>query len=141
MSHGHGHGTGEGASEESIAAGYELKDTNPRPLIFATAGVFALLALSFVLIAGLLFVTGGNPTDTSNLVEETSVQLPPEPRLEQNPNIDGDRIVLESARQLEGYGWVQQRDGRARIPIERSMELLVERGVNPFGTGEAAGGN
>lgn len=136
MSHGHGHSAGEGASEESIAAGYELKDTNPRPLVIATFGVFALLALSFVLIAGLLFVTGGNPGDSSNLVAATSVQLPPEPRLEQNPNIDGTRLVEEANARLEGYGWVQQRDGRAHIPVERSKELLLERGINPFGTGQ-----
>jgi hypothetical protein len=138
MSHGYGHAAGEGASEESIAAGYELNDTRARPLIYSTIGVFVLLILSFALIAGLLFVTGANPADTSNLVQATSVQLPPEPRVEQNPNVDGDRIVGEAAERLETYGWVQQRDGRAHIPIERSMELLLEQGVNPFGQPEAS---
>lgn len=133
MSHGHGHAAGEGASKESIAAGYELNDTRARPLIISTIGVFALLALSFALIAGLLFVAGVNPGDTSNTVQVTSVQLPPEPRIEQNPNIDSDRIVSEAAERLESYGWVQQRDERAYIPIERSKELLLEKGVAPFG--------
>ena len=136
MSHGHGHAAGEGADPESIAAGYEVSDARARPLVIATAGVFILLALAFVLIAGLLFVSGGAPGDSSNALQATSVQVPPEPRVEQNPNIDGDRIVLEAARQLEGYGWVAQRDGRAHIPIERSKELLLERGITPFGTGE-----
>jgi hypothetical protein len=136
MSHGHGHAAGEGASEESIASGYEVSDARARPLVVATVGVFVLLALAFVLIAGLLFVTGGNPGDSSHALQATSAQLPPEPRLEQNPNVDGDRIVREAVEQLEGYGWVAQRDGRAHIPIERSKELLLERGITPFGTGE-----
>lgn len=135
MSHGHGHAA-EGASEESIAAGYEVNDAKARPLVIATVGVFALIALAFVLIAGMLFVAGGQPGDTSHLLQENPVQLPPEPRLEGNPNIDGDRIVREAAQQLESYGWVAQRDGRAHIPVERSMELLIERGVAPFGAGQ-----
>lgn len=135
MSHGHGHAA-EGASEESIAVGYEVGDAKARPLVIATVAVFALIALSFVLIAGMLFVAGGQPFDSANRLEATSVQLPPEPRLEQNPNVDGERIEREAAELLEGYGWVAQRDGRAHIPIERSMELLVERGVAPFGGGQ-----
>lgn len=134
MSHGHGHAAGEGASEESVAAGYEVADARQRPLVLATIGVFALIALSFVFIAGMLLVVGGQPGDASNNLADTSVQLPPEPRLEQNPQIDGDRIVSEAVERLEGYGWVQQRDGIAHVPVERSMELLVEQGINPFGT-------
>lgn len=138
MSHGHGsgHAAGEGASEESIAAGYELADSRARPLVIAAIGVFVLLALSFVFIAGLMFLAGGNPGDSGNTLADTSVQLPPEPRLEQNPERDGTRIVAEATERVEGYGWVQQRDGIAHIPIERSMELLLEKGIRPFETGQ-----
>lgn len=133
MSHGHGHAAGEGASKESVAAGYEVADARRRPLVLAVIGVFVLIALSFVVTAGLLFVASGQVGDGSNALSATSVQLPPAPRLEQNPELDGTRIESEATERLEGYGWVQQRDGIAHIPIERSIELLVERGVNPFG--------
>jgi hypothetical protein len=136
MSHGHGHAAGEGASEQSVAAGYELNDAKARPLVLSTIAVFVLLALSFALVAGLLLVAGANVSDASNLVQATSVQVPPEPRVEQNPNVDGDRIVGEATERLESYGWVQRRDERAFIPIERSKELLLEQGVNPFGTAD-----
>lgn len=137
MSHGHGHAAGEGASQESIDAGYELNDTRARPLVIATAAVFILLFVSFALIAGLLFLTGASPADLSNSVQETSVQLPPEPRIEQNPYADSERIVREANELLETYGWVQERDSRAHIPIERAKELLLEQGVAPFGQPEA----
>jgi hypothetical protein len=133
MSHGHGHAAGEGASKESVAAGYEIADARRRPLVLATLGVFVLIALSFVVTAGLLFVAGSQVGDGSNALAVTSVQLPPAPRLEQNPELDGTRIESEATERLEGYGWVQQRDGIAHIPIERSMDLLLERGINPFG--------
>jgi hypothetical protein len=136
MSHGHGHAAGEGASEESIRAGYELADSRARPLVLATVGVFVLIALSFIFIAGLMFVAGGNPGDSGNTLSATSVQLPPEPRIEQNAEADGDRLTAEAIERVETYGWVQQRDGIAHIPIERSMELLVEQGIAPFGAEE-----
>jgi hypothetical protein len=30
---------------------------------------------------------------------------------------------------LTSYGWVDREAGRARIPVERAMELLLERGT------------
>jgi hypothetical protein len=140
MSHGHGHGhaAGEGASDESIAAGYEVADTHARPLVVTAAAIFVMIFLAFALMAGLLFIAGNTPGDSSNAMNPTDVaiQLPPEPRLEQNPAVDGTRLVAEATERLEGYGWVAQRDGIAHIPIERSMELLLEKGVNPFGEGQ-----
>jgi hypothetical protein len=68
----------------------------------------------------------GNEIPTSAAMQ---VQLPPSPRLEQNPVIDGNKIVADATAKLEGYGWADQQAGTAHIPIERAMELIVERGV------------
>jgi hypothetical protein len=140
MSHGHGHGhaAGEGASDQSVAAGYELADARARPLVVTTVAIFIIIFLAFALMAGLLFIAGNAPADRSNTLNPTeiAVQLPPEPRLEQNPQNDSSRLFAETAEHLEQYGWVAQRDGIAHIPIERSMELLLEKGVNPFGEGQ-----
>lgn len=140
--HGHGHG-GEGASPESVAVGFELSDWQARPVVILTAAVFAILALAFIAMAGLVFVTGGQVGDTGHTLSptgEAQSQLPPEPRLEQNPNVDGERIVAAAVAQLEGYGWVDQGQGTARIPIERAKELLLERGVSSAFVGGQAGG-
>jgi hypothetical protein len=32
-------------------------------------------------------------------------------------------------RELEGYGWVDRQNGVVRIPVERAMTLLLERGL------------
>jgi hypothetical protein len=31
--------------------------------------------------------------------------------------------------QLESYGWVDKEGGVVRIPIERAMDLVIERGL------------
>lgn len=130
--HGHGHG-GEGASAESVAAGFEVADWQMRPVVILTVATIGILILAFIAMAGLLLVSGGTVGDTSNAVSPTSeARLPPEPRLEQNPNVDGERLIAEATALLESYGWANQGAGTAHVPIERAMELLLEQGINPF---------
>jgi hypothetical protein len=82
---------------------------------------------------GLMLASTGNSLGATGNEIPTSaamqVQLPPSPRLEQSPRGDTDKIVADAAKKLEGYGWVDQQAGTAHIPIERAMELVVERGV------------
>lgn len=140
--HGHGHG-GEGASAESVASGFELSDWHARPVIVLTAATFAILALAFIGVAAMILVTGGNVGDTGHTLSPTGEarsQLPPEPRLEQNPNVDGERIVVAAAERLATAGWADQAAGTAHIPIERAKELLLVRGITPFEGAQAGGG-
>ncbi len=128
---GHGHSE-PGADPESIAVGHELKDTQTRPLVFAALGLGVLLLVSFIVMGIMLRSTGNTLADTSSNLPTTAamqVQIPPSPRIEQNPIIDGNQIVADATKKLAGYGWVDQQAGTAHIPIERAMQLVVERGV------------
>ncbi|MBX0327406.1 hypothetical protein K2Z83_06915 [Oscillochloris sp. ZM17-4] len=130
-SHGHGHDE-PGADPESIAVGHELKDANPGPLILSAVGIGVLIVVSFI-VMGIMLASTGNPlTATGNDVPTSPammVQLPPAPRLEQNPVVDGSLIVEQATKRIESYGWDDQQAGKAHIPIERAMELVLERGV------------
>lgn len=138
--HGHGHG-GEGASPESVAAGYEVEDLKGRPAMVLTVATVGLLVMAFVVMGAMLFLMSGGLGDVANTLEPTSeIRLPPEPRLEQNPNVDGERIVADAVARLEGYGWEDQGAGTAHIPIERAKELLLAQGISPFGQAEAGAG-
>ncbi|MEO6602753.1 MAG: hypothetical protein ABIQ16_22915 [Polyangiaceae bacterium] len=39
----------------------------------------------------------------------------------------GIRLDADQRKQLAHYGWVDRKSGIARIPIERAMDLIVER--------------
>lgn len=131
MSHAHAHS--EGPSAESLALNHEISDARSQPVIWGVVMVFGVLILAFVFMGGLLAITAGSITDASNTLsdsEVTQLQLPPPPRLEQNPRVDGDRIIAEATARLESYGWVNEQAERAHIPIERAMELLLEHGLD-----------
>lgn len=136
--HGHGHGHGPGQSAEDLAlsqsAGHEVSDARTGILVYGAVGVFILIIASVAAMALLATLLGAGVADVSPVLEDDPAslqQLPPEPRLEQNPEVNGNRIVEEATQQLESYGWVNRNQGAARIPIERAMELIVERGVGP----------
>jgi hypothetical protein len=58
-------------------------------------------------------------------------RTPPEPRLEPYPLLPLLRLHAEERAVLTSYGWVDKPGGVVRIPIDRAMELLVERGLPP----------
>jgi len=62
------------------------------------------------------------------LVEEAQ-GLPPGPRLQRNPVQDMQQMQTEQDAILNSYGWVDKNAGVVRIPIERAIELTLERGL------------
>jgi hypothetical protein len=82
----------------------------------------------------------------SPMVSASLRRTPPEPRLEPDPVAPRLRMRAREDAVLTSYGWVDRNAGVARIPIERAMDLLVERGlpvtkpVAPVATPVATGG-
>ena len=52
-----------------------------------------------------------------------------DPRLEPNPLAPRLAMRAREKELLGSYAWVDRGAGVARIPIDRAMELLVERGL------------
>lgn len=67
----------------------------------------------------------------SPLVAASLKRTPPEPRLEPDPLAPLARLRAEEDAVLTTYGWVDRKAGTVRIPIDRAMENLVERGLPP----------
>ena len=63
----------------------------------------------------------------------------PEPRLQGEPFADWLALKARQDAQLTSYGWVDEGKGVTRIPIDRAMKMVIERGLpsRPAG-GEAA---
>jgi hypothetical protein len=126
---------------------FEHEDLNPR-------AVFTfLVALAVICIAAAFIVAGmykyldayqrehqppQNPLvvpkveKTRPTAAETRAEIKqtfPEPRLEEDERSQLDGFLAQENRELNSYGWVDEKAGVAHIPIDRAMELTVQRGL------------
>jgi hypothetical protein len=53
----------------------------------------------------------------------------PEPQLQPHTTADMVKFRHEESEGLETYGWVNQKEGIARIPIDRALKIVTERGL------------
>jgi len=85
------------------------------------------MALMWPLAKGLRGLAAQGDGPGSPLPEALSQPLPPEPRLQVDPEMELEAMRLEEARRLEGYAWVNEPAGIARVPVERAIEILLEQ--------------
>jgi hypothetical protein len=69
------------------------------------------------------------PADTRHIPAGYPQSAFPNPRLEEDERGQLDGITLEQEKTLYSYGWVDAKGGTVRIPIERAMDLIVQRGL------------
>jgi hypothetical protein len=96
----------------------------------------ALVLLSIAALAGLfgLFryfeqLAGGPAPSVARRYQVDAAKRPPAPQLEETPILDLARERAAEDKLLNSYGWVDRASGTVRIPIERAVELLAERGL------------
>lgn len=124
-----------------VEVGHDTSRVNARTLIWSGIGlaglvVFALIIVS--LLTSLIFTTADRPSAAQFIGPDASVPQPPEPRLQSSPPFDWKRFLAEEQAELNSYSWVDRERGVVGIPIDRSIELLVERGL-PVRTGSGDG--
>jgi hypothetical protein len=69
------------------------------------------------------------PTDTRHVAPGYPQAAFPNPKLEEDERGQLNGIRLEEEKTLYSYGWVDEKAGTLRIPIDRAMDLLVQRGL------------
>lgn len=112
------------------SARYERRDFNTRIIGYAALGlVIVCIATSVVIF---LFEKGldrfygyrGKATWTSS--PEMDV---PAPRLQANPARELEEMRAQEDALLHSYGWVDREHGVIRVPIEKAMQMTLERGL------------
>lgn len=142
-SHAHGsHHSPDEMHNDDVA--HEHSDVNVRAILSATAIIAVVCVVSAALMYGLFGffesqAAGRDPRlsplarPASNLPANT-VQSPsfggaPEPRLLTNEPKRLEEVRAAAQEQLGGYGWVDEKAGVARIPIDEAKRLIAERGL------------
>src|SRR4051812_48342553 len=117
--------------------GHEARDVNVRGVVWFAAGLVVCAVVIHLVVAGLfvVFKRGHqSPDPPSRIVLEPHV-LAPEPRLQANPIPEMNRFRASDEEKLNSYGWIDKERGIARIPIDRAMDLIAQRGLPTRGPG------
>jgi hypothetical protein len=114
-------------------AGYERRDASRRLVVIVGIGMVVITAAAMVLMFGLLgslerSEIRSQPEPISLAAGDADVR-PPAPRLTANPGVDLSAMRAREKEVLTSYGWVDREKGVVRIPMERAMELIIERGL------------
>ncbi len=111
-------------------AGHETRDVRLRPVIIGTALITLMTlvaAAGMVALYGALADREAERSRPRNPLASTVSQVPPEPRLQALPIADLQTLREAEDRRLGSYAWVDREAGVARIPIERAIDLLLEK--------------
>jgi hypothetical protein len=103
---------------------FERSDADPG-LIGALASGVAV----FLIAVPLLVVAFYREALHLGRIPDTLPQ-PPAPRLQVNPAADLERLRAEESENLGTFGWADRDRTSVRIPIERAMKLLSEKGID-----------
>jgi hypothetical protein len=122
--------------------GYEKSDASPRGLVYFALIIAGILVLTFLSLRW-LFGYFQKTENTGSFVASPFAgarPLPPAPRIQSNPGADVQSYFQSQQNLLSTYGWIDRQNGVVRLPIDRAMDLVLERGlptraVNAYGNG------
>lgn len=117
-------------SAEDPGRGYETRDANVRSLMVFGLGLFVTLVLLLALMAGVFryFSKSQSLGPPASPFADLRT-LPPQPRLQVEPRMDLEHLRAREDAVLNSYGWVDPRAGVVRMPIDRAMDRLLQKGL------------
>jgi hypothetical protein len=110
---------------------HERSDVNVRAILVFGIGLLLIAVIIHIALYWLL----GFFRDTSARREppaspmRAEKEVPPSPRLQVSPRDDLTAMRAAEEKELRTYGWVDKENKVVRIPIDRAMELIAERGL------------
>jgi hypothetical protein len=123
---------------------HELSDADPRPIL----KFLVFLVVITIVMAGVVGFFY-NYLERREAAEKTARYpmslldaqrpLPPGPRLQTYPFQDIKELRQTEVPLLDSYEWIDRNAGTVRIPIERAMDVLAERGLPYRKPGQASG--
>jgi hypothetical protein len=113
--------------------GHETRDVRIKAVAWLGVSIFVVTALTASLMVWLFGAFESREARRQrppvSLMRPEGPQLPPLPRLQGQPTKDLAEMRREEDAQLASYGWIDPSAGVVRLPIERAMELVLQRGL------------
>jgi len=131
--------------------GYEHQDLSPKGIFYFMAGLAVLGVVIHLIITSMYGYLDRydkahqppvNPLVTTSpdtrRMTRADAQAFPQPRLEENEIRQLNDVIEAQDETLATYGWVDQKAGVVRIPIDRAIEIMAHRGLPVLPPGAAS---
>jgi hypothetical protein len=118
------------ASQGGRQEGYERSDADVRNLLKFGLSLFVILVAVLISMRWTFFYFAKSQQlgPPASPFEDARV-LPPQPRLQPHPHLDLQAYCDAQINELNTYGWVDQQNEVVRIPVDRAMDLIIQRGL------------
>jgi hypothetical protein len=129
----------EHVPEENQDIRFEVADASIRQVVLAGVGLAAatvIACFAMYFLFNMLKQSGG-PAQAVNPMAPPRT-LPPEPRLEERPWMQHQTQLTKEDQILDTYGWTNKNAGLVRIPIDKAMDIVVQRGLPTRTPGQPA---
>ena len=108
---------------------HETTDASVRPIVLTGVALAIVAAIVMTISVGLYRYFVERPVATpANPMAHENPQFPPEPRLETQPSLELQQLRQQEDETLSTYGWIDRKAGKVRVPIDRAIELQLQRG-------------
>src|SRR5579872_2714746 len=118
--------------EHHQQTGHEESDASIAAIVWTGAALAVAVAMVCLIVYTAFWYLADHPLSAPrpNPMAASGDQVPPAPRLEDHPAIEVHELHSEEDKILTTYGWTDKQKGVVRIPIDRAMELRLERGFS-----------
>lgn len=120
-----------GHASPVTGSGHEHREANIKLIVYSTLGLIVVVVIVLYFVVGLF-----NVFNAQRLAEERKAApvtrpnaLPPEPRLQDRPWEEIQGMRVHENQVLKTYGWSDAKANVAHIPIDKAMDLVIERGL------------
>jgi hypothetical protein len=123
---------------------YERQDLQPSGILYFLLSLVVVTALCMFALKGLYAFLDHRekagqpavnplitniPPDTQHVAPGYPQTVFPSPKLEEDERGQLNGFLTNEENTLYTYGWVDEKAGKIHIPIERAVDLLVQRGL------------
>ena len=134
---GHGAAAGPGTKNvHGVAAEPDVVPTSVPVSLYAMLAIAAVAAAVLVFVLFRAFERSAEKTDRAAIaeagLERPPDTLPPAPRLQIHAVANWKAYRGAELERLETYGWMDRTSGAVHVPVDRAMELVLQRGVGPL---------